>query len=746
MPESDTTQPKLFTSAIQMVLEEVDARPPSIIRAGGPPSDANRAGFTLGLENTWPLRDVHSPDDLREVVTSELKRRPVLLLAPWIRWADQNDAIEAPLARRNSVAENLLSTCSPPTSDATLAVALPAVFLESNSSREFRETMRRQWQEVVVLFATGAIVNVHRSIVVALIVFRAKESSPSELRFFQIPRNASRELVLDDLKRLLSRTGGQTDFGYVLREFPPAGDSLSYIRHDPAVRARRTDLSGFGETVRLYDLYETPRSAIHLANDRKLLVDRPHRDTARVLTGRDIRRDGTIADPDENTMWATVPKASRLAAGDLVFRAIMAPTDPSLVLAEVTDTDLPACAAHTVFVLRPRDRVPRESRKLAKLFLASEVARTLLRAEVGAPAHVTRSGMADLLIPQPDPALTSAMKELADAGRQFDEWRAQSEALLDSVFLDQTAAQARARVVESGRKLRLRVDAANLVDDFANVVRTRFPHPLSYRWRSLEALTTSGRDSDTYGEILAAAETFLCFAAQIGLAAARSLEIPVGATGEISRKLRSGKSGPGFGDWLSVLLEIGTSRAFKGLPDGHILADIRSLLKDPEVEDVTRSLTKRRNDIAHLRRSSASDLRQNTETALEELRTLYNAGLFLADTPLIQIDEIRWDNLRNSAAVQFRELMGDHPVVPTRQMSCSSNSLERDSLYLAGAAGELLLLRPFLIGRTCQVCGHWSTFHPDMAPGIMTQLKSLEHGHTSTDAELTEALMICGLL
>ena len=45
----------------------------------------------------------------------------------------------------------------------------------------------------------------------------------------------------------------------------------------------------------------------------------------------------------------------------------------------------------------------------------------------------------------------------------------------------------RHEVVTVGRKLRLRVEEASLVDDFGHFVRTRFPYPVALRWRRVQA-------------------------------------------------------------------------------------------------------------------------------------------------------------------------------------------------------------------------------------------------------------------
>ena len=284
------------------------------------------------------------------------------------------------------------------------------------------------------------------------------------------------------------------------------------------------------------------------------------------------------------------------------------------------------------------------------------------------------------------------------------------------------------RILDSGRLLRLRTEAAALLDDFGHTVRTRFPHPVAYRWRHIEAAVSGGATAQAYEAVLDAFEVPLCYAAQLALVMARTSDTDVAALTDIRRKLAGGRSGPGLGDWTAVLQET-TGRAFRSLPADHPLGDLRHLLTG-EAEEARRRLTRRRNDQAHLRRVEPADLPGALDAALHDLTTLLEQARFLSDLRLIHVTSARWDSLRGIATVGYRELMGDHPVVPTKTMDYRANDLEQGSLYVADDKRRLHLLRPFLIGRECPTCGNWSTFHVDSAPAGNVVLKSLEHGHT----------------
>lgn len=107
---------------------------------------------------------------------------------------------------------------------------------------------------------------------------------------------------------------------------------------------------------------------------------------------------------------------------------------------------------------------------------------------------------------------------------------------------------------------------------------------------------------------------------------------------------------------------------------------------------------------------------------------------------------MRWDSIHRRTEVAYRELMGDHSVSPTRVLNHDDPGIEVGSLYLVDRRHRLHLLRPFLIGLMCPTCRSFSTFHVDGVKQETVSLKSLEHGHTTTDDTLTETLHQVGLI
>ncbi|MCT2589825.1 restriction endonuclease [Streptomyces sp. N2-109] len=606
---------------------------------------------------------------------------------------------------------------------------------------DLRHDLSGRWDTLLLLYSTGLINGVHPSYQVATAFLRAKAAHRPPLKIFQTPRGKDESAVVKDFEALLTRGGGRTQYGYVIRELPPPKESLGFQRHDPVVIRQRADLASFGSISALSDLSDTvPR--IHLAVHAELISDEAEPGTVRLLGGRDVQRDGTVAPPTDGARWVRAQREHLLAPGDLVIREIYDLGDPhGLVVAQITEQDLPAAASNTTVVLRPRNDIEQQRIRFAVMFLRTPLARTLAgRSGI----HLTVRNLLALPVPQPDEALGQAVNDLEAARLQLEKWQKDADALLESVFTHRSPAQARSEIIDRGRSLRLRVEAASLLDQLGHTVRTRFPYPIASRWRETDARRSAGDLRAAYGAVLDTAEVLLCYVAQVALALGRVEGISFGAVAAIREKLSGGRSGPGFGDWVAVLDEAATSRQLRGLPAEHPLQDIRGLLAGQDATDARQRLYDRRNDQAHLRHVDTIDLPAALQSAFADLTTLIERARFLADSPLLHVTDVGWDSLEKTAVVRYRELMGDHPVVPTRSMIVPSNDLEKGSLYLRDSGHRLHLLRPFLIGQDCPTCRAWSTFHVDRVPKGTVFLKCLEHGHVFKDPSPTVPTALAG--
>lgn len=632
--------------------------------------------------------------------------------------------------------------------DSGLAVLLPPGELSCRSGAPMRQHIHTHWDVAAVIEARGGYPVAENRFGVEAIVLRAKAAPSRPVRMFRVPADADPANVRSDLARLFTQGGGRSEFGYVLCEIPGADVGLNFDAHDPAIEQQRASLSGFGGVVRLGDLYEFIPT-IHLPQQRKLECTSDAVGAVRMLQGRDVGRDGFLASPSEDTRWAAVPEQFHLKVGDVLVRRLYHRNDSGLVLATVRFEDLPVAAADHMQVMRPRDQRAARDRDFALRFLRTPVALTLLNAalaSINGTMHVRSAPLAELVVPQPDQDLADALDGLDSAKERLKQWQAQADDILTSVFRSDTPSEARRSLIESGRTLRLRVEAASLLDDLGHTVRTRFPYPVAARWRIAEVLQSAAPTKDTYAAILDATEILLCYAALLTLALTRHEGIELGSAGELRAKLRTGRTGPGLGEWTAVLTEAATSKRLRSMMPSHPLGDLRGLLSNTAANGARKRLADRRNDQAHLRHIDASDLPDAVRDAAKDLRILLDAARFLTDWPLVQITEVRRDSLTRRSHINYRELMGDHPVVPVSSSEHTDNELEVGSLYLRGPEQRLYLLRPYLIGRDCPVCRTWSTFHVDRAPQGTVILKSLEHGHTMSDPTLSDVLQIVGLL
>jgi hypothetical protein len=618
----------------------------------------------------------------------------------------------------------------------------PESTFTSERARQVRESLAAYWQPTVVLYAKGAVPEAHSSFQTAVAVFRARQPESPVLCVLRVPDIPDPAAVIEDFEQLLAGRHERGRFGYAIHDPLPPGESLQFERHDPAVLARRADLAAYGRVVPVTELFELPFQGMQGANWESFCY--PGSDGAvRVLTGRDIGRSGLIASPDDRSRWTVVPPTAQLRAGDLVVRRIYHPTDRGgLVVAEVTAGDLPSAPDSAVLVLRPRDEAGSQQLLLAKLFLRSPLAHTLT-VSLGGGHQLRSADLARLQLPSPDQALGAALQHVVKARERLDAWRREADELLQSVFLDDTAVAARARMVTAGRKLRLRTEAASLVDDFGYLVRTRFPYPVAFRWRRVQA-TVGGDPGRAYAEVLDAAEILLCYVALLGLAMAREAGIGLGAAAALRTRLRSGR-GPGFGDWMAILQEVGNSRATRQLPANHPLRDVGSLAATLNADMAGRRLYDRRNAEDHQRRVDPVDLPRAVGEAVTELTTLLEEAQFIADWPLIHVFSTRWDTFRSVASISYRQLMGDHAIVPHTTTEHPDNDLEQGSLYIIDSDYQWHLLRPFLIGQYCPECKNWSTFHVDREKGALI-IKSLEHGHIDDGSSLAEPLRHVDLL
>jgi hypothetical protein len=359
-----------------------------------------------------------------------------------------------------------------------------------------------------------------------------------------------------------------------------------------------------------------------------------------------------------------------------------------------------------------------------------------LRAQ-GVGTRLYARSLADVPVPVQDEELSAALRDLRRASKALGEWQDEAKAALQSLFSFESAKDARTHILTTGRRVRQRERTARQVDDLSYRLRVGLPHPLAYRWRIAE---TAEPTLEGYREVLECAEVTTCYLAMIALVLMRAVDpsqSPAYVRRTLAPRLIERKSGTNFGDWWSILMEVAENKNLRtviGIPFYEVA---RFLGQGPSAEALAR-LKERRNDDSHGRGPRGDEVAQLLEESQADLKVVLEAAEFLAEYSLRVIESTKRDTLAGLTHYNYRQLMGDHAIVPVLEGEATSAELEASSLYLVDRTNEPHLLRPFLTRRLCPKCGGWETFFLekyDKKTDTCT-LKSLEKGHTVEDEQI----------
>ncbi|MFI7406534.1 hypothetical protein ACIBW9_39730 [Streptomyces sp. NPDC049541] len=736
----------LFGQVLAAMLRHYTSDVPTVVTVGSDKS----FGSVLPIPADWPIQHDNAWVALPARINGLLSVGPVLLLPPIADLCDSARLSQGSAAA--SVAglfEAAVAGIEAHPGQAPLLMLLPAKYLTSKTRgwARFRRMLARQWQPVFILYSTGALRSVHLSSEVAAVLLCPNTTQTVKSRFFRVPRSGDEGALREDLETLLRLPEGSTAYGYVSHSASSADEGWSYVGDGSPSQSAAVP----GTTARPLSLRDLTVSSVFnivrgFSGRSGDLCEAHAPRGARLLRGRDIRGDGTIAepDPDSDLWYSDIPERYHLRAGDVLIRDAFLPGRAGAAL--VRERDLPAVAGNHTIALRPVTSVGPEHMRLILAFLRSSAVERVSPRVVSGLVHLRRQDLESLVLPQPDEALATALDDLDTAGRQLSDWSAEATALARSVFTDaRDTGHARQRIIEAGQILRLRAETAVQLDDFGYIVRTRFPYPIALRWRETEAKKSAGDFGPAYDAVLDATEILLCYSALLTAAFAHGAGLDLSSVTALRNKLANNHGGPGLGEWTEVLQEISSKKKRRSLGAEHPLHELGAMLADEEVKAARQRHSARRNNQAHLRRADSVELPKALEESFNDLSLLLNRTRFLADWPLIEITSVTWDAFRGQATLGFRRLMGDHPVVPTESMRNPSSALETGSLYVIDRSHQLHLLRPYLTGRICPICRTWSTFHADKVDNQLV-LKSLEHGHCVADSTVTEPLRHVGLL
>lgn len=636
-----------------------------------------------------------------------------------------------------------------------LAAMLPLHSFCSERSRIFREgvtkstTLRLVVEHGYPWQVTQS--NIHSALRVSTLFVKIGRSDTPTMRFFKCPEVFSKEAqekVISDLRQLMKQGGGQTEYGYVLRGGLFKGESLLYSRHHPELVRHQKDMAHIGAVRPLSETVEILKfqRGLYSKHCRDLSAEKEPSGGVPAIGAWDIHADGSLS-PEKARFWAMtdVPEELRLRAGDLCLNAIVGSSDFYLSVAEIEERMLPIVALDSVIVLRPKPSITPQERELLIAYLRSERALEFLQARGMMGLNLTPKQLEELPVPVPDDEITASLRSLDEAIAKFDLWKRDAEKARSCLFELESAKDARLHILSTGRITRQRAEAAALIDDISHRIRTRYPHPIAYRWRMVEA---SHPDLQGCFNVLQCAEVTVCYLSLVAVAVARLSGEKIKWVGQMAKRLSKKARGTNLGDWLAILREVRDSKQLRNSLT-PFLYQVTQLL-DERTDGALQQLKDLRDDISHGRGPTGEpgQLYSLFEESKSDLQILLQETEFLSEYPLRYIEKTRRDSMKQLTFYDYRDLVGDHPFVPLELNSCDVPELEAGSLYLANRNNELSLLRPLLSRRQCLECGSWATFYLDTydSKKDVCYLKSMERGHVIQDSKVSNLFRYVGLL
>ncbi len=709
-----------------------------------------------------PPFDENYPGAVREIV-EEADASRLYIMPPFGRLREQpdevHDSLDEEYARSGDLAiVTLLSVLEGLSEEDVAALTLPVSFFHGQRARHERAKSLRLGHPELILeprsHPFGDSVHEHFHVRTIFCAGAPAEEETPVTKFFSVPTSdADREDVLDDFERLLQQGGGETVHGFVHRGQLDPDDTWSYEYLSPERQREIDEIKELGDVQPLGELFEVKVGRPLPEDIRERDGESSDEGGIPRLEARDIRSDGTLSYEDTRLAVDQEELGENrqvwLWADDICIRQIggMRSGGGGLVAARVEPHMTPLIASQNVLVLRPKEGTTEEDADLTLQYLRSESAYQHLSAEYprDTSIHITVGQLRNLPVPVADEDLRGALRSLTEAAEQFERWKREALDAASSLFDHPTAKDGKMHILTTGRRTRQRLRAAEQQDDLSHRIQTQFPYPIAYRWRTVAA---SRADLEGYKRVLECAEVLCCYLATIAITTSRATGKEIGYLDHMGERIADGH-GTNLGDWVGILREVRDSKSFRKLPDSAPFYEVTRFMPDGENADKALSrLKERRDDQAHGRGPDGNDVPSAFEEAKEKLLELLGAAEFLSEYPLRYVERAKADVIENRLTYKYREVMGDHPLVPVQEETIDQTTLESESLYVVDRSGSLHLLRPLLDRRRCPVCGTWSTFYLDSYLGDedACRLKSMEHGHTTTDREATEAFRKTGLL
>jgi hypothetical protein len=558
-------------------------------------------------------------------------------------------------------------------------------------------------------------------------------------RFLRVPRGANSEALTQELKLLLRQGGGRTHHGYVEREALDAARPLQYAAFDPLRKERQSALRSIGEVRLLGDLVTIAPGTV----SRTIHANDLGETGVPVLTGKALRAPSLgdiglscIKNPDER---------AHLRAGDICVAAITMPGQ-RLRVRRISAADLPLVADAHLLVLRPADFLIDEQVAFLVDYLQSERAAALLTHETTGGPHLRVDQLRQLAVPLPDDTLLSAVHDLRDTQRQLNAWASEVDEAVSGILGDTTDDGGVLRLRSEGQLLRQRVAAARQLDDLGYRVRNLFPFPIALPWR--RAMTAS-RDLEGYQGTLECAESLTVYLAILGVLLARQLSHELGSVQSLCDKLAGTSHGASIGDWTAIVREVAGKNLQKKASATTPLIELTELMVDgTAASEALEDLTEMRNDLAHGRGPKGHLIRAAFDDASAALVQLYDACQWLCDYPVRLVEETSWDSYAELGRYTYRELVGDHYLVPQRVGTIDVPTLNAGRLYLADRNGQLHLMSPLVLWHECDTCHLPSAFFLDNYDRRTGEcrMRAMDHNHTIRRRDVAGPFAALGLL
>jgi hypothetical protein len=629
-----------------------------------------------------------------------------------------------------------------------LGALIPEGLCSSPSACEIRKELSQKANihYLISLDNSHAIFpGIHSQFKFCIFIIEIGKTNSPPIKFFEIPNNFEEGEglgIIQDFTRLAKQGGGVTQYGFVYREQIEPGEKLNFQKYHPDLLKRQGEIKEYGGVRKLSEICKIFMGSVHSMNNAKELIPADRKSGVPLIDGRAILADGSL--DYENTRYRVKGENIKfLESGDICLRKLVNPGS-SLKFSEVTVNMPTLAASDSVLVLKLNPDIIPEDRELILTYLSSDFVTEWLRAQ-GMSIQISISLLNDLPVPQFDEDLRNAFRSLNEAAKQFEEWKEVAEQARSSLFKFSNAQDSRLYLLTTGREARQRQEAAQLIDDFDYRVRTRLPHPIAYRWRTVKS---SYPDLEGYMGVLECAEVAICYLAHMAIVLAQHLDIPINhLKQDMAERLSEKQHGTNFGDWVTILRQVRDSKQFRALT-GHIpFYEVLKFL-EPQADKALQQLSKRRNDQAHNRGPKGAQVSQAYDEALKTLEILLKSAEFVSEYPLRYIEDTKRDSIKKVTNYSYRDLMGDHPLVPIKTAQTTDPELEASSLYLVDRDGKLYLLRPLLSRRQCPECGTWATFYLDSykKSGDSVLLKSMEHGHSALDPSVAPIFRDWGVL